>query len=110
MKSQQETTSLGQIVTVTAKPTISDKHLQTPTQDVLKFRRATWDPPLAGPFPSFLKPLFQSKANEVIDMKLILYSHANKTHFHNKGFVLSLVFKVRVSGPRKFRVSDISAM
>ena len=27
MKSRQETTSLGQIVTVTAKPTISDKHL-----------------------------------------------------------------------------------
>ena len=27
MKSPQETTSLGQIVTVTAKPTISDKHL-----------------------------------------------------------------------------------
>lgn len=42
-------------------------------------------------------------------MKLILYSHANKTHFHNKDFVLSLVFK-RVSGPHKFRVSDISAM
>jgi len=27
MKSQQETTSLGQIATVMAKPTISDKHL-----------------------------------------------------------------------------------
>ena len=27
MKSRQETTSLGQIATVTAKPTISDKHL-----------------------------------------------------------------------------------
>ena len=44
MKSRQETTSLGQIATVTAKSTISDKHLLTPTQDVLKFRRATWDP------------------------------------------------------------------
>ena len=27
MKTQQETTSLGQVATVTAKPTISDKHL-----------------------------------------------------------------------------------
>ena len=27
MKSRQATTSLGQIATVTAKPTISDKHL-----------------------------------------------------------------------------------
>ena len=27
MKLRQETTSLGQIATVTAKPTISDKHL-----------------------------------------------------------------------------------
>ena len=27
MKSRQETTFLGQIATVTAKPTISDKHL-----------------------------------------------------------------------------------
>ena len=48
MKSQQETTSLGQIVTVTPKPTISDKHLQTWTRNVLKFRRATWDPPWQG--------------------------------------------------------------
>ena len=45
MKSRQETTSLGQIAKVKAKPTISDKHLQTPTREVLKFRRATRDPP-----------------------------------------------------------------
>ena len=48
MKSRQETTSLGQIATVTAKPTISDKHLQTRSGDVLKFRRATWDPHCQG--------------------------------------------------------------
>ena len=36
VKSWQETTSLGQIATVTAKPTISN-------------RWVTWDPPLAGP-------------------------------------------------------------
>ena len=40
MKSQQETTSLGQIATVTAKPSISDNFI-TLTRDVLKFRRAT---------------------------------------------------------------------
>ena len=45
MKSRQETTSLGQTATVTAKPTISDKHLKTPTRDVLQFRWVTWDPP-----------------------------------------------------------------
>ena len=41
MESRQETTSLGQIVTVKAKQTISDKHLKTPTRDVLKFRGVT---------------------------------------------------------------------
>ena len=57
MKSRQETTSLGQIATVAAKPTISDnKHLQTPTQEVLKFRGATWDPP---PPPPPAGPLYQ---------------------------------------------------
>ena len=57
MKLRQETTSLGQIATVAAKPTISDnKHLQTPTQEFLKFSRATWDPsppPPAGPLYQF---------------------------------------------------------
>ena len=48
MKSRQETTSLGQIATVTAKPTISDKHLYTLTREVLTFRRVTWDPPGQG--------------------------------------------------------------
>ena len=33
---------------------------------------------------------------------MILYSNANKTHFHFKGFVLSFVFKERVSGTRKW--------
>ena len=27
-------------------------------------------------------------------MKMIFYSHANKTYFHNKGFTLNLVLKV----------------
>ena len=33
------------------------------------------------------------------------YSHANRTHFHEKGFALGLVVKVRVFGTRKWPVS-----
>ena len=29
-----------------------------------------------------------------MDMKMVFYSHANKTHFHRKGFELNLVLKV----------------
>ena len=44
-----------------------------------------------------LKPLFQSEAKcEAIDMKMILYSHANKTHFHSFSNYISLVLKKRV--------------
>ena len=40
-------------------------------------------------------PLFQSEAKwEAIDMKMILYFHANKTHYNKKGFTLSLVLKL----------------
>ena len=39
------------------------------------------------PYLSFLVPLFQSEAKcEAIDMNMIFYSHANRTHFHKKGF------------------------
>ena len=35
-------------------------------------------------------------------MEMIFYSHANKlTHFHKKGFALSLTVKLRVFGTRK---------
>ena len=41
------------------------------------------------------KPLFRSEATrEATDMKMIFYSHVNKTHFHNKGLALSLLSKV----------------
>ena len=37
------------------------------------------------PFPSWSKLLFQSEAKcKAIDMKMIIYSHANKTNFHMK--------------------------
>ena len=49
-------------------------------------------------FPSYPKPLFQSKAKcKAIDVKIIFYSHANKTLFHKKSFPLSLVVKVNVA-------------
>ena len=47
------------------------------------------------PFLSCLKPLFQIEAKcQAIDTKMIFYSLANKTHFHKKGFALSLVLNV----------------
>ena len=54
------------------------------------------------PSPSWSKPLFQSEAKcKAIDVKMIIYSHANKTNFHMKGFApLSLILKVRVFGTR----------
>ena len=35
------------------------------------------------------------------DFFFLFYTHANKIHFHKKGFALSLVLKVRVFGVRK---------
>ena len=46
------------------------------------------------PFPSCLKPLFQSEAQyKTIDLKMIFYAHWNKTHFHNKGLHLVWFWK-----------------
>ena len=39
-------------------------------------------------------------------MKMIFNYDANKTHFHNKGFALSLVFEVRFFGTRKWPISQ----
>ena len=35
-------------------------------------------------------------------MEMIFHSHANKTHFHQKGCAISLILKVRVFGTRKW--------
>ena len=57
------------------------------------------------PFPSSKKSRFQSEAKcEAIDMKMIFNYDANKTHFLNKGFALSLVLKVRFFGTRKWPI------
>ena len=51
------------------------------------------------------KPQFQSEAKcKTFDMKAIFYSYANKSHFHKKGFALSLVLKVRAFETRKWPV------
>ena len=56
-------------------------------------------------FPSSKKSHFQSEVKwEAIDMKMIFNCHGNKTHFHNKGFALSLVLKVRFFGTRKWPI------
>ena len=58
------------------------------------------------PFPSFKKSHFQSEAKcETIDMKMSFNYDANKTYFHNKGFALSLVLKVRFFGTRKWPIA-----
>ena len=46
------------------------------------------------PFVSCPKPLFHNEAKgEAIDMKIIFYPHANKTHFHKKGLHLASFLK-----------------
>ena len=39
-------------------------------------------------------------------MKMIFNYYANKTHFHNNGFALSLVLKVRFFGTRKWPIRN----
>ena len=48
------------------------------------------------PFTSYPKPLFQNETKrEAIDVAMIFYSHAQKTYFHKKSLLLSLVLKQR---------------
>ena len=56
-------------------------------------------------FPSFPGSLFQNAGRYLaFDMKIIFHSHANKTQFHKKGCVPSLILKVRVLGTRKWPI------
>ena len=60
-----------------------------------------------SPSPICLKPLFESEAKyKAIDLKMILYSYANKTRFHKKRCALSLVLKARVFGTRKWIIRE----
>ena len=72
---------------------------------MFKSRFFNGDQKINRPFPSSKKSHFQSEAKcEAIDMKMIFNYDANKTHFHNKGFALSLVLKVRFFGTRKWPI------
>ena len=45
---------------------------------------------MARPFPSFPKPLFQSKAKyKASDMKVSFYSDEDETYYHKKDFLLA---------------------
>ena len=49
------------------------------------------------PLPSSPGPLYQNEVKcLVFDMKMIVHSHANKTHFPKKGCELGFILKVRV--------------
>ena len=62
-----------------------------------------------GHFRAPKKSHFQSEAKcEAIDMKMIFNYDANKTHFHNKGFALGLVLRVRFFGTRKWAIYLVS--
>ena len=57
------------------------------------------------PFPSFPGPLYQNEVKcSACDMKMTFHSHANKTHFHKKGWALGLILKVRVLGTREWSI------
>ena len=57
------------------------------------------------PFLSSLGPLFQNEVKcSAFDMEMIFHSHANKTHFHKKGCVPSLILKVKVFGTQKWPI------
>ena len=63
---------------------------------------------LNRPFSSSPGPLFQNEGRcSAFDMEIIFYSHANKTHFHKKGYAPGLILKVRVFGTRKWPIGTI---
>ena len=77
--------------------------------DEIYFVMTSYKPHYNWPFSSCSKPLFQIEAKcEACDTKMFFYFHANKSHFHKKGFALCLVLKVRVFGTRKRLIGDSS--
>ena len=63
------------------------------------------------PFPSSKKFHFQNEAKcETFVVKMSFNYDANKTHFHNKGFALSLVLKVNLFGTRKWPIKGLLEM
>ena len=65
-----------------------------------------WHGWVARPFPSFPKPLFQSKAKcKASDMKTSFYFDEDETHYHKK-VALGLVLKVAVFGTWKWPIEQ----
>ena len=63
------------------------------------------------PFPSSKKFHFQNEAKcETFVVEMSFNYDANKTHFHNKGFALSLVLKVKLFGTRKWPISTLKKL
>ena len=61
--------------------------------------RNTWGEALEQAFSEMPQTSVLNEAKwEAIDEKMILSSHANKTHFPKKGFVPNLVLKGKLSG------------
>ena len=57
------------------------------------------------PLKSSLGFLYQNEVKcSAFDVEMIFHSHANKTHFHQKGCALDLILKVTVFGTRKWRI------
>ena len=55
------------------------------------------EPPFNRLFWSSPGPLFQNEIKcPTFDKEMIFHSHANKTHFHKKGYAVGLILKVRV--------------
>ena len=60
---------------------------------------------IARPFPSSKKFHFQNEAKcETFVVEMSFICIIIKTHFHNKGFALSLVLKVKLFGTRKWPI------
>ena len=58
------------------------------------------------PFPSSPGPLYQNEVKcSAFDMEMIFHSHANKTHFHKKGWAFGLILKVKVFETRKWPIA-----
>ena len=57
------------------------------------------------PFLSSPEPLYQNEVKcSAFDMEMTFHSHANKTHFHKKGWAFGLILKGRVLGTRKWPI------
>lgn len=50
----------------------------------------------------------ETKAEAIIDLIMFLYYYANESHYHQKGFTLGFVLKLRVFGTRKWPMAKVT--